>query len=59
MPAEEATLQDTKAVQHSLIRENADIKNGRVSAKYMGTVTDRHDMRLLGKEQVLRVRLLY
>lgn len=30
-------------------------KEGRVAAKYMGTVADREEMRALGKEQVLRV----
>jgi hypothetical protein len=28
-----------------------------VDAKYMGTVTDQHEMSILGKTQVLRVRM--
>ena len=29
----------------------------KVDAKYMGTVTDQHEMSILGKTQVLRVRM--
>lgn len=31
--------------------------NGTVKPKYVGTDADRHEMKMLGKQQVLRVRL--
>lgn len=34
---------------------DAPAKNGRLLAKYMGTLADKEDMRALGKVQVLRV----
>ena len=46
-------------VQGTFIRaddDNFPQDGGQVEAKYMGTIADQHDMTVLGRTQVLRVR---
>jgi hypothetical protein len=46
-----------KAVEVTAVEEDEELAySGNVAAKYLGSVADRRDMKVLGREQVLRVR---
>jgi hypothetical protein len=47
-------------VQNSVVQDEADDAQyaAQVEAKYMGTITDQREMSVLGRKQVLRVRML-
>jgi hypothetical protein len=46
-------------VQNSVVHDGEDDAQhaGQVEAKYMGTITDQREMSILGRTQVLRVRM--
>ena len=46
-------------VQNSVVHDREDDAQpaGQVEAKYMGTITDQREMSILGRTQVLRVRM--
>jgi hypothetical protein len=46
-------------VQNSVVQDGADDAQyaAQVEAKYMGTITDQREMSVLGRKQVLRVRM--
>ena len=64
MGSETISLSDVKNgtdahVQNSVVQDGEDDAQhaGQVEAKYMGTITDQREMSILGRTQVLRVRM--
>ena len=64
MGSETISLEDIKSgadahVQNSVVQDGEeDARHGaQVEAKYMGTITDQREMSILGRTQVLRVRM--
>lgn len=50
-------LKNEAEVESSAVRDDDDRQKGALPQKYMGTIRDKEDMDVLGKSQVLRVRL--
>jgi hypothetical protein len=48
-------VKDGSQVQTTVVDDVEYAHKGHVAAKYMGTATDKNDMSVLGREQVLRV----
>ena len=64
MGSETISLSDIKNgtdahVQNTVVQDGEDDAQhaGQVAAKYMGTITDQREMSILGRTQVLRVRM--
>lgn len=51
-----AALKNGGEIEASEVEDDGNRKKGFLAQKYMGTIADKEDMRVLGKSQVLRVR---